>query len=273
MKAGVTIWLEPDVRGTWFVYDGDLEANCRKAAEMGFHGVELLVRSAKDLSRQRLGQALTANGLELAAVSSGGGLLHRGLTFSNPDAAVRRAARAFAVELIDFAGELRAPVIFGMLKGGVAEGVARPTALDWIREGLNEAGRAAARHGVNVLIEPQNRYEINLINRLDEGIELIRSLEIDNARLLADLFHMNIEEQSICGALRQAADFLGHVHFADSNRRPPGCGHIDFAAVGRTLRDIGYRGYTVLECGAYPTPDDAAESMMRCFRRHIRPEQ
>ncbi|MEZ6149770.1 MAG: hypothetical protein R3C09_06575 [Pirellulaceae bacterium] len=64
----------------------------------------------------------------------------------------------------------------------------------------------------------------------------MRSLKTKNVRLLADLFHMNIEEANVAQGLRDAGQYLGHVHFVDSNRRAAGLGHTDFGPIAATAR-------------------------------------
>jgi sugar phosphate isomerase/epimerase len=59
------------------------------------------------------------------------------------------------------------------------------------------------------------------------------------------------------------------VHFVDSNRRPAGCGHIDFRLIGSALREIGYQRYASAEAVPYPTPDDAARQTIESFRRFL----
>ncbi|NQT94272.1 MAG: sugar phosphate isomerase/epimerase [Lentisphaerae bacterium] len=266
MKAGASLWLMTGVEGNWFLFDGELEANCATAAALGYDGIELMVPAAGAVDRGRLEKALTDNGLKLSTVSSGGGVMSHGLSFSSPDAGIRARARRFGVDIVEFAGSFGAEAIFGMLKGKVEPGVARADAVACVREAIEEAAVAAAEYGLNVLVEPQNRYETNLINRLDEAVELIDTLDATNVKILADTFHMNIEERSIAGALRAAGAHIGHIHLADSNRLPPGHGHIDFGAVGAALREIGYTGYTVVECMAYPNAKDAAAAAMACLR-------
>ena len=142
----------------------------------------------------------------------------------------------------------------------------RPTALNYLRESLNELGQQAAALNVSLIYEPLNRYETNLATTMAEGVELLRSLETDNVRLLADLFHMNIEESCIAGGLKDGGKHIGHVHFVDSNRQAAGRGHIDFAPVAQALADIGYQGYCSAE--AFPIPDsvEAARQTMETFR-------
>jgi hypothetical protein len=71
-------------------------------------------------------------------------------------------------------------------------------------------------------------------------------------------FHMNIEEVSMEDSLIQAKDYLTHVYFADSNRWAPGCGHLDFRKVIKTLKKIDYQGYISAEILPLPDPDTAA---------------
>jgi sugar phosphate isomerase/epimerase len=115
-------------------------------------------------------------------------------------------------------------------------------------EQLAALGAHARSAGVVLLLEPLNRYEDHMVNTLAAGAELIRAAGSDGVRLLADTYHMNIEEDDLCAALRAAAPVLGAVHLSDSNRHHPGRGHVDFAAVLAALRDAGFTGTLSVEC-------------------------
>ena len=67
------------------------------------------------------------------------------------------------------------------------------------------------------------------------------------------MFHMNIEEVNIADAMRAGGDLIGHVHYADSNRRAMGFGHTDPAPVVEALKEIGYSAY--LSAEIFPLPD------------------
>ena len=105
----------------------------------------------------------------------------------------------------------------------------------------------AAAAGVLVLLEPLNRYEDHMVNTLEQGAELVRAVGSDAVRLLADTYHMNIEEDDLCAALVAAAPVLGAVHLSDSNRFQPGMGHVPFAKVLTTLGDVGFEGTLSVE--------------------------
>ena len=77
---------------------------------------------------------------------------------------------------------------------------------------------------------------------------------------------MSIEESNIADAIRAAGSQIGHVHLADSNRRPAGLGHTDFKPVFAALKEIGYGGYVSAEAFPYPNPEAAAEQTIRAIR-------
>ncbi len=266
VQSSVTISLVPEAAGGPFVFWEDLEQSASKAAEIGFDAVEVFPPSGEDLRRYPVNQVLRHSNLNLAAIGSGGGWLLNRWHLCHPEEEVRTNAIGFVEVLIEAAGELGAPVIIGSMQGKVRPNDSREQALDWLKSGLNRLAGRAKTFGLPLFFEPLNRYETNLVNRLDEGVTLLQSLETDNVRLLADLFHMNIEEASIPEALRQAGDAVGHIHFVDSNRRPAGNGHIDFGGVATALSEMDYRGYCSAEALPYPDSESAARQTLKMFR-------
>ena len=105
-----------------------------------------------------------------------------------------------------------------------------------------------------MLLEPINRYETNVINTVEQGLEFIERTGLGSLKLLPDTFHMNIEERSLENSIRMAGDKLGSLHLADSNRWAPGMGHLDFKGVLSALQEIGYQGPLGVE--VLPEPDD-----------------
>src|SRR5579859_2857531 len=214
--SAITISLVPEVRGGPFVFWDDLAAGCKQAAALGFDAVEIFPRSTEELNAAQLRQLFAENNLRLAAAGTGAGWVVHKLRLTDPDPAIRLRAREFISSIIDLAGTFGAPVIIGSMQGRVEGGMSREQALSWLAEALNELAPRAARHGVPLLMEPLNRYETNLLNRVDESLNFLDGLRVGNVKLLGDLFHMNIEEGDIAGSLRLAGARLGHVHFADS---------------------------------------------------------
>lgn len=119
---------------------------------------------------------------------------------------------------------------------------------------LEDLVQTAEKAGAHILLEPLNRYETHFLRRLDQAVAICDALSHPSLKLMADFFHMSIEEADIPAAIRAASKHLAHVHLADSNRLLPGQGHTDFKSGFAALREIGYTGYMALECGIAGEP-------------------
>ncbi|HIE14043.1 TPA: sugar phosphate isomerase/epimerase, partial [Candidatus Bathyarchaeota archaeon] len=122
-------------------------------------------------------------------------------------------------------------------------------------EEMKMLGKYAENIGAYIILEPLNRYETHFIRRLDQAAEVCREVKLDYVRVMADFFHMNIEEADISESLEAVADLLVHVHLADSNRILPGYGHTDFRKPFKTLKRVGYKNFMALECSIPGNPN------------------
>jgi len=267
IRSSVTISLVSEARGGPFVFWDDLAAGCQKAKELGFDAVEVFSPAADAVKHETLRKLLADNGLALAAVGTGAGWVKQRLHLTLPDAAARTKARDFIRSIIDFGGPLGAPAIIGSMQGKSGDEVDHAAALGYLSEALEDLGEHARQYGVPLVYEPLNRYETNLINTVEAGVRLLAGLSTKNVVLLADLFHMNIEEVDVAAAIRAGRGHIGHVHFVDSNRRPAGCGHLDLAPIAAALAEIGYAGYASAEALPWPDSEAAARQTMVAFRQ------
>jgi len=229
----------------------------------------LFTASADAVAPDRLAALSDQFGVGIAAVGTGAGKVIHGLTLTDPDAHVRSQAVSFIADMISFGAGFGAPAIIGSMQGNAVAGVEREQALAWLAEGLNILGKRAEDQGVTLIYEPLNRYETNLINRLEDGVALLQSLDTQGVKLLADLFHMNIEEVSLADSIRSAGLSIGHVHFADSNRRPMGFGHTAMDDIAAALKIINYQGYISAEAFPWPDPDQAAKQTITAFKQYF----
>ena len=266
MRSAVTISLVPEARGGPFVFWEGLELGCEAAAELGFDAVEIFPPDARAIDVAATRAMLARSRLAVAAVATGGGSVRYGLTLTHVHPDIRRAAREFIRRIIDVAAEFEAPAIIGSMQGRHDAAVTLTEALAMLTEALEDLGEHASRRGLPLLFEPLNRYETNLFNRLGDTAEWFRTLHTRNIQILADLFHMNIEEADLAAALRGAGPLIGHVHFADSNRRAVGFGHTAIASVVAALRAIGYHGYLSAEVLPLPDSTTAGAQTMIAFR-------
>lgn len=120
---------------------------------------------------------------------------------------------------------------------------------DWKRSVANSriVADVAAAYGVNLNMEVLNRFEGYLLNTCEEALRFVDEVGKPNVRVMLDTFHMNIEEDNIAGAIRQAGKKLGHLHLGEANRKVPGKGSLPWNEIGLALRDIGYEGAVVME--------------------------
>ncbi len=270
IRSAVTLNLIPSMsQGPW-IYWHDLDGSLRKASQLGFDGVELFTNSGKQLEANQLGNLLNEYHLSLAAVGTGAGKVLHGLTLTDPNPDIRKKAIAFIAEMITFGARLGAPAIIGSMQGNVGPGGNREETFELLAEGLRILGAHAAAEGVFLIYEPLNRYETNLFNTIEAGSRFLEKNKLSYVKLLADLFHMNIEEDDLAKSIRKIGSHIGHVHFADSNRRPMGFGHTEIAPIAGALKEIGYSGYVSAEAFPYPDPDAAAEQTIQEFRKWFR---
>ncbi|MDA0748795.1 MAG: sugar phosphate isomerase/epimerase, partial [bacterium] len=134
---------------------------------------------------------------------------------------------------------------------------------------LGEIGTHGEAVGSCLLLEPLNRYESNALVDIEEGAEVCRVVGSPGVRLIADFFHMQIEQPDIPTSLRAVADVLSHCHLADSTRKEPGSGSLDFRPGFAALKEIGYDGYMALECGLTGPADEVLPSSVEYLRACI----
>lgn len=122
-------------------------------------------------------------------------------------------------------------------------------------EVVKTLGREAEGSSAWILIEPINRYETKYLTRLQDAKSVIEKIHLSNVGLLADFFHMSIEESDLPTSIRNAGGMIRHVHLGDSNRLLPGYGHTDWKACFQELKSIGFDGYLNLECAIQGNPE------------------
>ncbi|HEY5270955.1 MAG TPA: 5-keto-L-gluconate epimerase [Anaerolineales bacterium] len=258
MKLSIVLSTQP-AQFQAATFKGDLVTNLRRIAALGYDGVELAIRAPKLVDLDELERLTRACRLSVPAIGTGQAWGEEGLSFTDPDPSVRRAAIERIKSHVPVASRFGAVIIVGLIRGIVKSGVEQAQAMDWLGEALRECSEAARPHGIRLALEPINRYETTLINTTAQGLELIESVGADNFGLLLDTFHMNIEEPSIEASIRACGKSIFHFHVADSNRWYPGAGHLDFKSILKTLFATGYSGWVSGEFLPKPDPLIAVE--------------
>jgi sugar phosphate isomerase/epimerase len=266
MRTAVTLCRVPEMAGGPFVFHDGLDVSFAKAAACGFDAVELFFATPDEVPVETVRELCKRHGLGVAALGSGAGMVKHGLSLTDPSEDRRAAALDFILRLVEAGGQLNAPVILGSMQGKWGGAVSREQALGYLAAALREIDKAAGKAGVPFIYEPLNRYETNLFNRLAPAAAFLDQHGLPNLVLLADLFHMNIEEADPASALLAAGKRVGHVHWADSNRLAMGSGHTDPAPLMAALRQISYQGYISAEIFTGGDPEAAARQTRESIR-------
>ncbi len=238
--ASTFIWVSP--------FSGETLSLIDSVAEMGFDLIELCIEDPATIDLAAIRGRLAAAGIGALVCGAFG----PDRDVSSDDPAIRENGLRYITQCIEIAAGLGAPFVAGPMysatgKTALVPKEKRTQQLAWAAENLTRAADAAATRGVGLAIEPLNRFETDLINTVDQGVDFVRRIGRDNVGLLLDTFHMNIEEQSIPAALRRAAGHIFHFHACANDRGVPGRDHLPWAEIDATLAQVGYQGPWVIE--------------------------
>ncbi len=250
-------------------FKGEFEANLAKIARWGYQGVELAIRDPAVINVANLQRILASEGLAVPAIGTGQAWGEERISFSSVKPAVRQAAVERIKCHIELAQQLDALVIIGLIRGATPAGQSHEQSLGLLLDCLQVCANYSAAHGVQIALEPLNRYETDLVPTVREGLALLQKVGSPAIGLLLDTFHMNIEEANIGASIEEAGKRILHFHVADSNRWYPGAGHLDFVDILRHLRATGYKGWISGEFMPLPEADLAAQRSLAYLQNVI----
>lgn len=243
------------------------EASVSFLKSLGYDGVELpLMLNSGDLI-YACENILSSYQMSVSAVATGHYYSLMKYSLNSLQDSLREKAVEAALKGLKICGMIKAPLIIGLLRG--KDFVSEDT-FKLFEVTLKKLDREAGEVGARMVIEPLNRYESSYINTLSEANSLIGRLGLENTGILADTFHMNIEGSDPCASLKDVRERLWHIHVADSNRWPPGYGHINFTSIAETLKDIGYDRWLAIECLPKPSPTRAAVDSIEFLKKTFR---
>jgi sugar phosphate isomerase/epimerase len=261
---------------TLAAYSGDLAFAFARLSELGYDGVELMTKNPAALDGKEIRRLLDANGLKLSGLCSGHVFGEDRLGLVQPDLTVNRAAVARLMELVDFAAGFGAGTMVNIGRSrGVGDVNRMEETLQLVARVFQELADAAAPLGVRFVLEPVQKQEVNFIHSTLDGLEMARRVDRPNFGLMLDTYHMHLEDRDMFAALRQAAPYVWHMHFSDSNRCWPGSGEIDFPRVIAVLNEIGFGqdhrapGYVSTEIQPWPDPAAAARLPIEYLRKFL----
>jgi sugar phosphate isomerase/epimerase len=256
----------------WIFGGRDLQAVLGFLGAAGCDGIEVDGEPGRDAAA--LAEGLAAAGLTATGTTAICNWPTDERDLAHPEREARRRAVAYFQGCADLAAAVGAPVV-----GLIPAAVGRVHALtsyerEWddAVEGVREVALYAGERGVRVAIEAINRYETHLVNRVDQALELAAEADVPGTGVIADVFHMQLEETDSAAAAGRAAGALAALHVADSNRLGLGHGQLDAAPIVEAARRAGFEGPLTLECtapGPNPFKADKGPEAMALLDRYV----
>jgi len=115
--------------------------------------------------------------------------------------------------------------------------------------------------GLKIAIEPLNKKETNIINTVKEGYELVKKVNRQNIMLLADYYHMAVDNDPL-ESISKYGDKICHIHAADPDGRMlPTKMKDEYALFFEQLKKINYNGRISFECGYKDLLADAKKAI------------
>lgn len=234
----------------FLLWSGDFSAESvpliKKAADIGFDGVEIPIFNPDAVDIKATKDALDATGMGCTGCSILGD--DRDLISEDPD--IRENAKKYMTDSVKIISELGGSIFCGPLYSAVGKLVGRSrTDEEWdlAVTGLKEVAKVAEDCGVTLAIEPLNRFETYFINIAEDATKLARDVDHPNVKVHLDTFHMNIEEKNLYDAIKGTDKMLAHMHCCENDRGAPGSGHVDWDGVFKALGEVNYDSWIVIE--------------------------
>jgi D-psicose/D-tagatose/L-ribulose 3-epimerase len=169
---------------------------------------------------------------------------------TSDDENIRRKGTQYLKDCVKATSDIGARSFSGVIYSQhVKQAAGRPGEDDWRRsaECLKEVAVYAKDPGVDIGLEPVNRYETYLVNTCEQALKLKRMIGEDNVKIHLDAYHMNIEEKSFYDATKMAGADLMHYHLCENDRGIPGTGLVNWDDIFKALAEMQYRGNAALE--------------------------
>ncbi len=192
----------------------------------------------------------------------------------SPDPKVRHAGIEATKRTLDCCAAAGVEVLVGPYHSALGEfsgKLATPDEWKWGVESMREVAEHAGQVGVTLAVEYLNRFECYLLNHAADAVKFVKEVNHPRCKTMYDTFHANIEEKDPLAAIRTAAPYLALVHISENDRSTPGHGNIPWADTFRTLGEVGYDGWLVVEAFGLALPALAAAT--KIWRRMFEHEE
>lgn len=243
IKYGVSTWLWASPFST-----ETIQELFPKIAQLGFDVVEIAVEDPTLIDVKKVKTALNDYGLETAICGAFGN--SRDLT--NESKQVQQNGLSYIESCLDICAELGVSFFAGPMYSAVGKARMlkpdqRKAEWDLAVHNLQKVCDMAGARGLNIALEPLNRFESDLVNTVDDVMRMVKDINHPTANVILDSFHMSIEERDVEQAIKSVGDKLIHLQVSENYRGAPGSGQTPWDAYKRGLESIGYNGIVSIE--------------------------
>ncbi|OGO33949.1 MAG: sugar phosphate isomerase [Chloroflexi bacterium RBG_16_54_18] len=266
MKFGVNtfVWVSPCTTAAVM----DLAP---KVKELGFDIFEISCENPVLIDVDEVKSELERNSLQPIVCGAFGP--DRNICSRDPE--IVENAKAYIHWLVDAAYRLGSPVVCGPMYSAVGKEHledAEERKAEWDRavSGIREMAQYAETKQVKLALEPLNRFETDMINVVEQGLEFTQQTGMENVGFHLDTFHMHLEEKNSGDAIRMANQKIYHFHACENDRGVPGSGQVHWDEVAQGLKDVKYNGPIVIESFTSQVKEIARAV---CIWREIAPSQ
>ena len=240
-----------------------------KIKSWGFDGVEIPCFGFDEPRYKKLGSKLKDLGLKCTTCV----IVSKDTNPLDADAKVREASVDFLKKMIDQNRTVGSELVMGPFSSPVGGLVGRcRTDDEWKRavEVFQKVAPYAQQANMPMALEYLNRFEHYFINDTATAARFIDEVNHPFLQLHYDTFHANIEEKKIPEAIRAGGKRIKHVHISENDRSTPGEGHVHWDGSFKTLSEIGYDGWLMIEAFGTALPEIAGAT---CIWRKMFPDE
>lgn len=237
-----------------FASHGPLRDQIAYAADQGFRAWEDNEAASRSVAEQTaMARALAQRGMTMGVfVASMPQWAEYRPVLGGVDDGSRQAFLADVRAAVDVARRLNAKwttVVPGFLDPRVPVDIQNARVIDVMRR----AADIMEPHGIVMVMEPLNTRTDHprvFLQTIAQGYALAVAVDRPAVKVLADLYHEQIQSGNLISTLAQCWDQIAYLQFGDNpGRKEPGTGEINYAHICTWLKTKGFAGVVGMEHG------------------------
>lgn len=268
IKLSATVPFQHDTIYSPFAA-AEFEEGLKWLKQDGFDGLEICITDPCTVDISKLKSKLKEFAMQVSTISTGQAAGIEGISLIEPDTVLRQRAIDRIKDHIVLAAQIDCPqVTIGLIRG-VGSKDSGHDEQEKLADAVFRCATYGQKYGINLILEPLNKTESNLLTNVEETMRFIDQLQNPvNVGVLLDTYHSNMEDQGIEAAIARLKNKLFHVHFSDSNRGLPGSGCIDFQSVSAALLQVNFHGFVSLEVKNLPNKETVIKNGYQSMARY-----